>query len=321
MVLLIGQGGSGKSEFLDIVKQLCIYFFGEDAYLVMASSNTAARVVGGDTIHSTCGLWGGDQPLTTANLAKSVTAKGKDKWQSLVCLVIDEVGLCPPDLFGAASFRGCLHRSDGDPNLFTKKGYAFGGVRLIVLTGDFLQLTPMVKIGRAMCRMSLLQAVKADLPVQYHDGVRCFKEIITQVVELKETYRFVDEHTKEKCTVLPALFEYMRKPCGKSMPALLWKALTKCVVKDPSDSRLRAPRMKAGYEMAIAWEAVGRLMAFRVFREAAEAKQLLIYIQAVDQPKHSLSPSEWEKLLSVVSLTTTGKRILFLGSSWACGCV
>ena len=164
--LLIGQGGSGKSQLLDIVKQLCIYFFGEDAYLVMASSNTAARVVGGDTIHSTCGLWGGEQPLTTQNLSKGVSAKGKDKWRNLVCLIIDMVGLCPPDWFGAASFRGCLHRSDGDPNLFRKPGYAFGGVRLIVLTGDFLQLNPMVKIGRATFRMSLLQPVRADLPVQ-----------------------------------------------------------------------------------------------------------------------------------------------------------
>ena len=82
-------------------------FFGDDAYIAMAPSNTTARGVGGDTIHSSTGLWG-DTKLTTDKLTKARSPAMMDRWRPVRALVLDEVGMCGPDLFGAASFRICF---------------------------------------------------------------------------------------------------------------------------------------------------------------------------------------------------------------------
>ncbi len=46
------MGGAGKSEIIGMIRETARHFFGEDGELCMASSNSAARGVGGDTIHS-----------------------------------------------------------------------------------------------------------------------------------------------------------------------------------------------------------------------------------------------------------------------------
>ena len=299
---------------MNIVREVVRHFFGGDSYIAMAPSNAAARGIEGDTIHNSTGLWG-DTRLTTDKLTGGRTPEMIDRWRPVRVLVLDEVGLCGPDLFGAGSFRVCFLR--GDVNKYTMKGFAFGGIKLVILAGDFLQLNPMVKLSpRVVCRMSLLEDPKPGLAPHLHEGVRCFKQIITSVVELKRTYRFHDEVSKEPCEILPALFAYMRDPQGQSIPALLWKALKDCEVDMASskrDPRLERTRTRDGYEMAIAWEAVGRLMQYRVVRDARIANEMLYYIQAVDKPSADLSDLEWTKLLSEMSLTRTANRMSFLG--------
>ena len=75
----------------------------------MAPSNTTVRGIGGDTIHSSTGLWG-DTRLTTDKLTKARTPAMMDRWRLVRALELDEVGTCGPDLFGAASFRICFLR-------------------------------------------------------------------------------------------------------------------------------------------------------------------------------------------------------------------
>ena len=79
------------------------------------------------------------------------------------------------------------------------------------------------------------------------------------------------------------------------------------------DPRLSRARTRGGYEMAVAWEAVGCLMQYRVVRGVRTAKEMLLYIQAVDVPLNELSKLEWDKLLSEASMTKTGCRMTFLG--------
>ena len=69
------------------------------------------------------------------------------------------------------------------------KGFAFGGIKLVDLSGDFLQSKPVV-FGRGLIRSSLLEVPKPDAPPHLHEGHRCFKAMITSVLELKTTYRF-----------------------------------------------------------------------------------------------------------------------------------
>jgi len=72
MVLLLhGQGGSGKTEVVNIARDVAIEFKLESKAL--ASSNSAARVIRGDTIHTGAHLAGQSSLLLSA-LEKGVTA-------------------------------------------------------------------------------------------------------------------------------------------------------------------------------------------------------------------------------------------------------
>lgn len=177
-LLILGQGGSGETELLRIVRKLVRHFSGEDTYLAMAYTNTAARGVGGDTIHSMCGLYGKTH-MTTDRLAAKITQEAKDRWRPVRAMVIDEIPSRPPDLFGGAPFRVCLLRG-ADQNKYPLRGSAFGGIQLLLLLpfvsiGEFLQLNPMVNIKDQCSRVSLLQEPATDAPVQFRDGYKCFQ--------------------------------------------------------------------------------------------------------------------------------------------------
>ena len=310
VMLLLGQGGVGKSELLKVVKAVTLHCFGVDSYIAMASSNTAARGIGGFSIHRTLGISPKMNRLEPRCL-NGVSRVMMDRWEPVRVLAMDDVSLCGPDLFYAASYRACVLRTRGDKTRAGMPGYAFGGIPLIVMTGDFFRLSPIVKIKGLPCHLSLLRAGSGSISPEFQLGLRCFKEIVTSVVELKTTYRFRDEVTKETCEVLPKLFDYMRCPKGESMPSFLYDALMSRVVL-VGDVRMQERRMREGYEMASSWEAVARLMQYRARRDAAAASQMLMYIQAVDTPSVQLTDTQWIRLLSEVSMTTTGNRMAFL---------
>ena len=56
----------------------------------MAPSNTAARGIGGDTIHSSTGLWS-DTRLTTDKLSGGRSPEMMDRWRPVQVLVLDEI--------------------------------------------------------------------------------------------------------------------------------------------------------------------------------------------------------------------------------------
>lgn len=320
--LLLGQGGSGKSELINIVRALVAHYLGGGAYIAMASSNTAARGVNGDTIHSTM-HWHGEGGMTLDRLGRGVSAEFKDKLGEVACMVIDEISLVTPRLFGAASFRFCLARSKShavQAALYTEAGHAFGGIPLVILAGDFYQLCPFDN----QRRVSLIMPGKDGTP-EHRNGVRCFEEIVTDVTILTETFRFRDAVTGEPCPYLdgkrdsdgtvirPGLFSYMRNPRGEPLPRDLWHALQSCQARGKDDPRVSEPRRQAGYEMAMYWETVGRLMQYRASRESRTARQMLVYIQAIDIPvKDILGRDELRKALGRKSMTETANRLAFL---------
>ena len=91
------------------------------------------------------------------------------------------------------------------------------------------------------------------------------------------------------------------------MPQYLWSALQAMKCK-PGDARLNEQRRKDGYEMAIVWEAVGRLMQYRAHREAREKSEMLMYNQAIDVCRsEKLESKDFRRALQVVNMTNTGK--------------
>eukprot|EP00972_Heterocapsa_arctica_P070846 10466719-Heterocapsa_arctica.AAC.1 len=62
--------------------------------------------------------------------------------------------------------------------------------------------------------------------------------------------------------------------------------------------------------MAIAWETMARLTQYRAESGAAQAGEMLIYVQAVDVAKTcQLTRDEYRRALQVVNMTKTGKLL------------
>ena len=73
VLLLHGQGGTGKTEVVKLLRRVFQRFLcgGEVA---MASSNSAARVIDGDTIHTAVGLGAGSS-LRLDKMGRTVPAR------------------------------------------------------------------------------------------------------------------------------------------------------------------------------------------------------------------------------------------------------
>ena len=317
-ILLHGPGGTGKTEVVAILQALMLRFFGADSCVAVASSNSAARVIGGDTVHSSLRL-SGQSSMRLGKLCEHVTDDLKDFWTPVEALIVEEVSLMSPDLLGALSFRTSLARQakhNCDPNLYQHPEHMFGKIPIVVYLGDFMQLAPIS--GKQ--RTSLLKPAGMYASDEHRGGQRVFWEGLTHVLMLRKTHRFVDLEQKppEPCKVLPRLLAYMRDPDGQPMPNDLWKEVQQWAAKGSKDPRHHERRIRNGFEMAIGWEAVARLMQYRAARDAKAAGRKLLYVQAIDVSKGEvLSPQEYRRALQVVNASYTGRLMgmcpLFVG--------
>ena len=288
VILLLGQGGSGKTEVVGICRRLFEHFLGAGSCVAMASSNSAARGIGGDTIHSCCHMHG-ESSLGLRSLSKGISDGLKDRWRDTRVLIIEEISLVSPRLLGAASYRICCARRVShcvDPDLYASVGNMFGRIQIVILLGDFMQLPPFENRSR----VSLLKVPHCQAYEEHYRGLDIFWQGITHVVQFHKTFRFVDRSVSppRPCPWLPRLFSFMRNPQqhGGRLPEDVRGKLQERVVKCEVDwHRLIEPRIADGYEMAIAWEAVARLMQARVLREARAVKAVVMYIQAIDYCK------------------------------------
>ena len=62
---VMGPGGTGKTSVLKLTEALIVFFLGPDTVHKLAPSNAAARLLGGDTLHSLCKLPFGKCRLTS----------------------------------------------------------------------------------------------------------------------------------------------------------------------------------------------------------------------------------------------------------------
>jgi hypothetical protein len=82
-LIMIGAAGTGKSTVLRIVEALSDKFFGPDSVRKGAPSNTAARLLGGDTIHALCKLpFIGTIYGKRGHLSAAVLRRLKDRWKN-----------------------------------------------------------------------------------------------------------------------------------------------------------------------------------------------------------------------------------------------
>ena len=329
-IFLGGPGGAGKSECIDIAGRMIEHFFGAGSKRTLAASNSAARGVRGDTVHT--GLYLGAQcsfRLGCKALKSPPQLACQESWAPVKALFLEEVSMISPCMLAGISYRLCRARKGLRPwldeTLYEDKEHMFGGIPIIVMLGDFMQLGAM---ERGLQRVSLIMQPRPSWYDECFAGRRIFWNGLTHVVMLCKTHRFKDD-------IMPAFLAYMRKPDGRPMPKNLrrvlaeWEVLDvkpsagardkvqewrdRCALGDPvldENGVTVGRRPWHAYEMGIAWLSVQRLMHYRAVRDAREEKQLLLYAQAVETcTSQPLSLPEYRRALQVVNMNTTGKLL------------
>ena len=107
VMLLHGQGGSGKTEVVLILRQLMKEF--NIVVEAVAATNSAARVIEGDTVHSAL-ILGRMTTLNLRALDRNVGTELTDRWKDVAALIVEEVSMVSPKMLGALSFRTCIAR-------------------------------------------------------------------------------------------------------------------------------------------------------------------------------------------------------------------
>eukprot|EP00959_Pyramimonas_sp_CCMP1952_P163316 3413948-Pyramimonas_sp.AAC.1 len=93
---LMGPGGTGKTAVLRVVEAVACYFIGPDTAQKCAPSNSAARLLKGDTLHALCKLPFGNNVTVSSKrgrLTRSVLETHRSRWESARACFIDEVSM------------------------------------------------------------------------------------------------------------------------------------------------------------------------------------------------------------------------------------
>ncbi|KPA74246.1 putative mitochondrial PIF1 helicase-like protein [Leptomonas pyrrhocoris] len=136
-VFITGGAGTGKSHLLRTIIRGMPY----SSTFVTATTGIAALNLNGTTLHSFVGCGVPDKRASRSKIASMVMSKTwcKRNWRMCRALIIDEVSMLEASFFDLVDFIARYVRNRPDE--------PFGGVQLI-LSGDFLQLPPVMKERR-----------------------------------------------------------------------------------------------------------------------------------------------------------------------------
>lgn len=131
-MLVIGGAGAGKTFLLLAVESLFQHFLGAGCIHKAAPTITAARLLGGNTLHALHRLPRADLTSKFGKLSSVTLAKHRKAWSNAVGHAADELGMVSPKVFHQIDDRSRCAKQVDEP---------FGGL-WSWLSGDFLQLPP-----------------------------------------------------------------------------------------------------------------------------------------------------------------------------------
>ena len=125
-----GEGGTGKSRVLQAIYKVFEILQQTSAIILTAASGAAATEIGGITIHSAVQLLVGQD----SNFPRD-RGPIDYKWMTRKMLVIDEI-----------SMLGCkdFHRVNTQLQRLRESSLPFGGLSVVLLSGDFMQFGPVL---------------------------------------------------------------------------------------------------------------------------------------------------------------------------------
>lgn len=291
-MLLLGQGGSGKTHIVQNIIFPVIHFVwpaqqDQQTLMVVAAKNAQAKNISTEqvrarTLHGAALL--GVQALTNSNMAAGSKQQALQQlWSSVRVLVVEEISMVSALLYNMLDFRAMLGRCalfKVTPQTYTRTGHAFGRVPIVLHLGDFFQLRP-------TAQLSLLDDLDAkdedgnnmytDVPAEVQHAQKLFGSI-PDVFELRGTMRF------KQGDPLIDILHHMR--FGLPFPDALWLRLAARFASEPSpgveDPRFEEDKFRKGYGMSIYWASLGRMMCRRALLDAVSSAQPLVLLQAAD---------------------------------------
>jgi hypothetical protein len=130
-----GSGGTGKSWFIQAIERVFTIKSVREEMVITAMSGTAAAGIDGNTLHSALGLTFKDRAdQGQENMPTVSTERSKQRWRRRKVLIVDEV-----------SMLGLNTLFEVDRKLKHLRGFEdrdFGGIPIVIFTGDFLQFGP-----------------------------------------------------------------------------------------------------------------------------------------------------------------------------------
>jgi hypothetical protein len=207
-MLLTGPGGTGKTYVVNCLKMLMQQYGRVHCIRFLAPTGTAAKLIGGQTIHSGIGLCVRSQRLENAqsdwNLHATISDVKKAElcaeWKNVNFVLVDEVSMIGQDLL--CELDSVLRMVRERP------GEWFGGIN-IIFSGDFYQHEPVCKralfmpIPKVAPRMKKYEGTEA----KNRQGRIAWKQVDT-VIELTEQKRMKDD--PEFAT---AVLRYRKREC------------------------------------------------------------------------------------------------------------
>ena len=315
-ILLLGQGGSGKTHVVQNVVFKAVQHIwpclakDQPTMMVCAASNAQAKNISTEevkarTLHSASAMR--VQKYSNDLMRAGAKQKHLQKlWRLVRVLIIEEVSMVSALLYNMLDFRSMGGRSldfDVSEANYKLAHHHFGRVPIVIHLGDFLQLAPTASL-------SLIQdpnekrsdgSYKLEKPpsTEAQHAMRVFKAV-PHVFELRGTKRF------KPGDPLIDLLGCMR--AGRRIPPKTWKAFAGTFATDGSgarDPRHDWPKFRNGYGMALYWDTLARWTPPRAARDAQAMGVPLVFLQAVDQCS-TLSGDLARRLLNVPNLHNTG---------------
>ena len=292
-LLLLGQGGSGKTHIVQNIIFLVMLFIwlpdgGQETLKVVAAKNSQAKNISTDavrasTLHAAACMR--VQNLSNGSMAAGTQEKRLQKhWQACRCLIIEEISMVSALLYNMLNFRSMLGRRRShsvEPHTYTRVGHAFGRLPVVLHLGDFFQLRPTAQISllddllRTDSDGSLLHP---NVMPEIQHAQKVFGEV-PDVFDLRGTMRLVTGDP------LIDILQCMR--AGRAFPDELWRQLKARFAQDAgvgqADPRLNEENFRSGYCMSIYWASLSRMLSRRAVLDARQAEVLLVLLQCADE--------------------------------------
>ena len=306
-LLLVGGGGCGKTLIINgVLSPLFTAFYGQKGLLKVASSNKAARLLGGRTIHTANGLLA-TSSLRTSQLRLTKSARPKLEKLLIPCgaKIIDEFSQLQATLFHADCLRSSYARAayyNFSVKDYNKPGEIMGRMPVTILAGDELQLPPIPHTSGFFGSIE-------DSSAEHRCGVAIFRSI-RYVFRLQRMMRFTDP-------ALRTILVKMRTPGGTKLEDAEWDRLlnTDFGAAQPGVTITQwLHNTEDWYHAAFPWSVVSIIQQLSAARTARKCRQILYYCTAHDsiqQGQGHLTAARARTLLSIPNANSTGRLLGF----------